>query len=509
MAAGVVLVGCTVYSGVSKTEPRAAGRTSAPVRAYLPEGHIVLFESGITITADTVRGAGVRYDAGLNVVETLTSIPLDSLVAMEAVQGTGPNVPATVLASAAGIGVGALAAAALAVAVFGSCPTVYVPAAEPGQEILVAELFSHSVAPLLEARDVDGYPGAPADGVLRIDLRNEALETHFINHLEFLEVQGWEGEEILPDVSGRPIALSGWLTPTQVVDRAGRDLAEVLARADESAFATLQSRVASATADDLTDHIEIVFPRPTDTDSVAVDLRLRNSLLNTVLLYDFLLSGSDLRGMRWLTETLQQVGTAVEFGAWYRERMGLRVEVWDGAAWQWAGRYPDTGPIAWKSAAAVVPVPEEGEEMRIRLSFLADHWRIDRLRVAAGVRRPEARTLPVSRVVGTDQDDVNAMREALLRPDELYLETRPGTALFVEFQTDAGPGERSYLLSSQGYYTEWIRPGWVREGSGPDEPFVPGDEALVAVLERWAEVQDDMEARFEASRIPTSRGGGR
>jgi len=292
-------------------------------------------------------------------------------------------------------------------------------------------------------------------------------------------------------------------------DGSGRDVSGILELADEDAFATLPARVSGASAGDLTDHIEISFPRPEGVDSVAVALRLRNSLLNTVLLYDFLLSGEDLRGVRWLTETLQQVGTAVEFGAWYRERMGMHVEVWAEGAWQRVGRVPDTGPIAWKSTAVVVPIPAEGDVVRVRLAFLVDHWRIDQLRVAGVIRRPETRTLPVSRVVGAVEDDTDAMREALLSPDDRYLETRPGTALFVEFDSDALPGERRYLLSSQGYYTEWIRPSWVRAGSAPPEPFVPGDPGLVQVLSRWLRVQDDMEARFDATRIPTVRGGDR
>jgi hypothetical protein len=44
--------------------------------------------------------------------------------------------------------------------------------------VLHAEAFSYSIAPLLEARDVDRLATQPdADGHLRIEVRNEALET--------------------------------------------------------------------------------------------------------------------------------------------------------------------------------------------------------------------------------------------------------------------------------------------------------------------------------------------
>lgn len=509
LLAGTLTAGCVVYGNARKVEPSPEGFTEAPVRVYLPGGGLVLFEDGITVADDTLRGAGVRYDPALRVVGGVSQLPLDSVVGIEAIQGTGVNAPATILASALGIAAGASAAALLAVAIFGSCPTVYVPAPNPDESVLVAELFSHSVAPLLEGRDVDVYPGRPEDGVIRLDLRNEAMETHFINHMELLAVERAPGEVVVSDHHGLPLGMGEWLPLASVRDRSGRDVAALLAAADENAFATLPARVASATEDDLTDHIEVELPRPRGVDSVALSLRLRNSLLNTVLLYDFLLSGPDLRGINWLTGTLQQVGTAVEFGAWYQERMGLHADVWMDGGWQRVGRVPDSGPIAWKSTAVVVPVPPEGETMRIRLTFLADQWRIDHLRVAGAVSRPPVRSLPVARVVGRPDQDVEAMRMALMSPDESYLETRPGTALFIEFDTDTDPARTSFLLSSQGYYTEWIRPAWVRAGSGPDTPFVPGDRALLDVLARWQAVQSDMEARFEATRLPTERGGPR
>ena len=56
---------------------------------------------------------------------------------------------------------------------------------EDGEPALQAELFSNSIAPLFEMRDRDVLPDAAlrADGSLRLEIRNEALETHYIDHL--------------------------------------------------------------------------------------------------------------------------------------------------------------------------------------------------------------------------------------------------------------------------------------------------------------------------------------
>src|SRR5678809_654746 len=90
------------------------------------------------------------------------------------------------LATAATMAPGVGLACALDPKCFGSCPTFYRDSA--GTPVLEAEGFSYSIAPLFEARDVDRLRARPgSDGKLALEVRNEAFETHFLNHLELLE----------------------------------------------------------------------------------------------------------------------------------------------------------------------------------------------------------------------------------------------------------------------------------------------------------------------------------
>jgi hypothetical protein len=79
----------------------------------------------------------------------------------------------------------------------------------------------------------------------------------------------------------------------------------------------------------------------------------------------------------------------------------------------------------------------------------------------------------------------------------------PGQRFFVRFDVGAAKTgeERTFLLSSQGYYTEWIRGDWLRAG-WPPRVFTPSQEALFDALRRWKETQGSMEARFEEQRVP-------
>jgi hypothetical protein len=166
-------------------------------------------------------------------------------------------------------------------------------------------------------------------------------------------------------------------------------------------------------------------------------------------------------------------------------------------------RISDAGPIAWRDVAVALPVPPGESTLRVRLSFTADLWRIDQLSFGTVAGRPRSRTLPAERVTADAVPRPDVV-ERLRRPDLQYLETRPGQRFFVDFE--AGPlqegAARTFFLSSQGYYTEWIRGDWMRAGGGA--PFLPSDDALLAAIRRWRQVQEAMERDFERHRIPVS-----
>jgi hypothetical protein len=471
----------------------------SPIKAHLLDGSTVVFENGARVTSDAVLGQAVRYDAALKPMGAIERIPLDSVSAMEAYP---PNldVPRTVVYSAASAVIGVFGFAALMVAIFGSCPTVYADSA--GTAVLEAETFSYSIAPLFESRDVDRLAAqADPDGGLTLEIRNEALETHSLNHLELLDVAHDRSEHVLPDERDVPVALADLRAPRALTDRAGRDLRATLAAADGMTFASAEPVLAGATAGDLEDWIDLVAELPAGADSVAIVLRLRNSLLNTVLFYDVMLAAQGVGALDWVGRDLARIGEAARLGRWFHARMGMRVASLDRHGRPVERRIADAGPIAWKDVAVVVPAPAEGP-LRARLSFVADQWRIDRIEVGARVRRPLVRTVALAEVRNASGEIDAAALEALGAPDDAYVVTGPGTRFTARFGIDAAPSGRSrtLLLAAQGYYVEWIRRDWIRRGAGT--PFQPSDEALLSAMRRWRTVQHDLEETFFAARVP-------
>jgi hypothetical protein len=359
---------------------------------------------------------------------------------------------------------------------------------------------------LFEARDVDRLRAVPgSDGQLRVEVRNEAVETHYLNHLELVETRHAADEFVLPDQGGSPLALRGLRPATRARDRAGRDVGAVLGASDGATFETDARTLDRARPGDMDDFIDVLLPVSAAADSVALMLRMRNSLLNTVLLYDGML-GAGARSLTWMATDLHNISNAVELGRWYSAHMGLRVAISLDGSFRTVARVGDSGPIAFHDVAVVIPAPHEarrGGYLPVRLVFTADEWRIDRLAVAASFRRPSTRTIPVTQVT---RDDGTADAKALAsvrEPDRDYLVTSPGQRFHIAFNVGAvGPdSSRTFMLASQGYYTEWVRGSWIKSAT-TQNPFQPSDSALFEAVQRWRAKRVPFERQFYTSRLP-------
>ena len=503
--ASAVVLGAACVSTRVAVQPvntsTAAVDVRTPVKAHMRSGETIVYARGVRVSGDTLRGAGERFGLDLTSRGTVHLVALDSVVGMES-YSTVVNKATSLLLTVGGIAVAAAITAGAAVALFGSCPTVYSDSA--GVERLEAETFSYSIAPLFEVRDVDRLRVvADADGIVRLEVRNEALETHFLNHLELLEIRHGQGETVLPTANGSPLAITGSVPVARITDRVGRELRSTLAGADDIVFATDDGTLRRASAADMDDWIDITLPRPAGVDSVAVSLRMRNSLLNTVLFYDMMLGAPGARSLDWLGDDMARVGSVTSLARWYVSRMGLRVSVRDRGHYRVVDHIPDAGPIAWRDVATVVPVPDD-DSLRIRLSFVADGWRLDRVRVADRLRRPSQRSLPLHDVAGATGASDSSALASMWGADERYLQTTPGQRFTARFLAGpiAGDSARTFLLASQGYYTEWVRGSWIRSARDTST-FVPSDDALLRAVAQWRREKVTLEQTFYSTRIPT------
>jgi hypothetical protein len=503
---------CVISRGVHVdrvARPTSDGDTivvRSPVKAHLIDGSTVVFRRGLQVSRTQVWGAGVRYGLTLRDSTSVNSLLLDSVLGMETYRthvNGGQTLAYSLLLTAAGIGAGVAIACAADPKCFGSCPTFYADSA--GTFVLEAEGFSYSIAQLFEARDVDRLRFQPdANGLVRLEVRNEAFETHFINHLELLEVRHGPDEVAMPDERNQPFVVARVAPPLSAVNRIGQDVRRRLASADGDSYRTPQSVLTRARAGDTDDWIDLAVPTPRGADSIAVVFRLRNSLLNTILLYDIMLGDPGARSLDWVGYDLRQVGPAVELAQWYQRHMGMDIAVLDHGSWRSVAHLKDTGPVAWKDVAIAVPVVG-ADTVRIRLTFPADNWRLDRVAIAGRFRRLNGGPVihPLSSVLDALERVDTTASAVMSAADERYLEVASGQRFTAEFRagSPAGDSLRTFFLGSQGYYTEWVRNGWLRAPRA-ERTFTPSDTVVSEAIRRWQITQDSLEARFMATRVP-------
>ena len=121
-----------------------------------------------------------------------------------------------------------------------------------------AELFAGSIAPVFEGRDPERLEAQPdAKGLITLEVRNEAMETHYINHLQLVEVTHAPGETVVPDAEGLPIVVKDLRAPDRVVNRGGRDLIATLGAADGDCYATGPQALKHPTASAMDDSIDL------------------------------------------------------------------------------------------------------------------------------------------------------------------------------------------------------------------------------------------------------------
>lgn len=483
-----------------------------PVKAHLRDGTTVLYRAGVLLARDTLRGPGVRYALTLRDSSNVVLVPLDSIVAMESYRrGTDAAPTAIVSILATGVTFFATVAAVLLIScargegVCSNCPTVYTDSA--GSWALQAEGFSYTIASASETRDVDRLGVRPdRDGRIRLEVRNDALETEYLNHLELLEVRHNADEIAFPDPNGAALAVRELVPATTIADAAGRDLRSLLARVDGAAFQTDTRTLAGVSPAHWDDAIYLAAPAPAGRDSIALILRLRNSLLATLFYSEVVLGDRGARSLDWIGRDLDGEGAAL--ARWQEERMGLRIAIWDGRRYRETARIRDSGPHAWSDVAVMIPAPQR-DSVRVRLSFPADNWRIDRVAFAMQARRPGVQAHAFSRLLDAEgRDDSSALASVRLA-DRRYLRTTPGERFSVDVQVGAAGAEvaRTFLIATQGYYEPWIGHDGLSAAhdSGVSESR---DDQLLKALRKWGTVREARERAFatHAAHLAEMRG---
>jgi hypothetical protein len=501
-----ILVGCSGFETVKRelTAPSAFQKLSESqlkdmqkkspfLKAHMQNGNVYVLKTWfIDSLRQQVIGEGTLFNARCDtLMQGPFQVGLDSVAIFETnVLKTSGTV--TALTVFTGI------TAAIAVycisnpkACFGSCPTFYV---SDGDSLrLQAEGFSASIAPSLEATDVDALYFASASGKnLDIEMRNEALETHVVRYVNLLAVPKTKHHRIFADLAGRFWDSPMQISPFSAKGPEGDCLTPLL-------YADHHERYSRADSTDLStkEIIELEFADVPD-QACGLVIGCRQTLLSTYLLYQtyaymgnnagYWFAQIERRKIKENQNSIKKILGGIEI--LYQDAPG---------EWKAMGQINEQGPLA--TDFHLVPLDRiTNKTAKIRLRMTKGNWRIDYVTLALLMPPVQAIRLRPQIVLKNGRFDDHA--RAMLWDPAKALTTLPGDTYTLRYKLPEGMDGYELFLESRGYYLEWIRKEWIAEENPYllAEMFFNPQAALKGLAPEFKRVEAEMEDCFWRSR---------
>ena len=433
----------------------AVNPQSTYLKAHMRSGDVyVLSGWQLDSVARTVSGTGRRLDRNRQPDSAATHVlQLDSVALFE----SNVVVPHGSISALAVITIGSAAITAACLsnpkACFGSCPTFYVGDSASSQ--VQAEGFSASVAPALEATDIDAlYRARPSSRRFQIRMTNEALETHVVRWVRLMAAERPPGGRVFATQSGDFWSASAVAAPTTCAAAEGDCLGAV-----RELDGTERFSLADSTDLATREVIELEFP-DVDGDTIGLVIGSRQTLLSTFLLYQTL-AYMGREASAFLAALERNDGLRNRANALGRVLGGIEVQAKDKRGrWRTIGETWETGPLA--TDVRVVPLhglPAGMKHLRLRLT--RGNWRVDYLALTQLNARVRPSVLHPVRVTKRGAEDANALE--LLRDSSRALVTLPGDEFVLEYELPERFADHELFLQSRGYYLEWMRGEWLAE----------------------------------------------
>jgi len=451
------LGGCTKWSTL-RTTPEAYLAAKAPkkMRVWQTDGTEMTLEAPFSIVSDSLVGQ-VFTDWGPQ-DQPRTAIALDDIDRIDARESNGLATTFVV------IGVTAVVLAVVAAAAEDepaprrtttseplSCPLVY---SWNGEEwILDSGTFGGAIFEPLRRTDVDLLEHAQAeDGILRLRMANELVETDYVDAVSVLAIDAPPGASVAPDGNGRIHVMGSLAAPVSATDGRGRDVLERVLSRDGRAWESAVSGRDTARAADIRDGLVLGFVRPQGATSARLVVDGHNTSWASHLLKEYLrLRGRELTA--WYDSLNADPGRAYATASRLAREAFLSVAVRTADGWSPQGVVWEAGPEVIKRQAHELDLTGvDGDTVWVKLESAPSYWRIDR--VAIDHSSPLSFTASELTLVSALDMDGRDVLPRLRTEDRADVVLEPGDEVSLEFRVPPQPSglERQYVLRTSGWY---------------------------------------------------------
>jgi hypothetical protein len=481
------------------------------LKAHLQDGKVyILTDSWAVDTArNQVNGNGSLYDVNRKLITSgQVSVPIDSVSIFE----TNKKLDEVEKNTIAGLSVLAGLDVLLSVvcltnpkACFGSCPTFYINE-EDNFHFASAEGFSSAISPSLEYTDIDAlnYTTKETD-TFSIIMKNEALETHSVNHVKLLAVPRAKDERIYHSPDNLLYRCDRTVQAGKAIADEG-DITDLLAKADRV------ERFSLADENNLSckEEIYLTFDSPADTNTLGVNtlgllISFRQTQMTTYLFYS---------AMDYMGNYVSDVFAELERDKYPAERLeksikgelgGIDIYVWDNYScnWELQGSVNESGPIAFGHQLVPLQTRSPRQEFKIKIVLNKGLWRIDRVGLTGIHQVAKPIILEPNEILNQGMNDTDAL--ARINDPEGYLISMPGEAYRFKFALPDKNERYELFLQSKGYYLEWMRESWIKEKNllKLNQLLNQPKRFLKTETKAYKKQEKTMEAAFWNSKIDT------
>lgn len=453
----ILLSGCYSSSKTTKFDELAKSQERDNlIRALTVDTTIYTFNR-FSYTDSTLTGIGTRKKRGHKKTKYSGTLKFSDIALIERVK---PNywkalwiVPASVFIIAGINALNDISKFEISRPPEGSCPFVY--SYDGSKYNLEAEAFSSSVSKALEAETFHLlHAFKPINGRLKVRIRNDRPETHFVNSVHLYAVDAKNSLKVVVGAKNKIWPVYHAIPPLKAKDQFHNDVLKILTEKDGKYWGSdlKKQRISSGFRDTL----EVRFKKSQKNKEATLIISAINTDLITKA-YRFASSvlGDDNLLFYQALEKDPEMQKLVREGI---RKSSLTVEVFSGKKWQQIGVLPPQADVVPFTRAIRFEIPEPiHDPLRIRLSSMKNVWRIDAVSIDYYQGKPlNMIPLQMTSVVSTNNE--RNLEKAVNQNDSLYAVLMPPDHMDITF--DSLPVKKmynpTYVLSARGYLYEWL-----------------------------------------------------
>jgi hypothetical protein len=372
-----------------------------------------------------------------------------------------------------------------------SCPYVY---SHDGREfVLDAEAFTGALVRSRRMTDACVLEHLrAADGACRVTVAGRPAETEFVDALALAAIDHAPGTEVVASGAGEFHALRSPRAPLLATDYGERVVTDLVAARDSLCWISNPVGRDPDDAADRRDGLVLRFERAAGANRARLVFTIRNTPWLIEMERHLLgLAGPALP--LWYAQMNALGGPRREFDEALEREAGLRVDLWNGRAWERAACLPFAGPAVARSV--VLPIDLTGiapGDLRVRIESTPGLWAVDRVQADFTEDSAVVVTALPLRTAETAGGDVRA-ELGEIDGDDCPLEAGDEVLLSFAAPPERPGWERSYGMLCTGYYNVHVEPQrtpqWALLRRLAREPGAFGGYTL-DLTDRWLRAQE-------------------